>query len=156
MFGNVEAHEDVRAKDQESGFTLIEMMIASVVLMVGLVSVVGVAAYVSRLNSTSQTINVLVSTAQDEADKMRNMIWSDVSEDPRLKVGGSLTYSSADANHREQITNTPAGNVDVSWEVANGPGTTGDLRTVTVRVVQEAGTARLADGIVVTTIVAKT
>jgi len=156
MFGNVEAHEDVRAKDQESGFTLIEMMIASVVLMVGLVSVVGVAAYVSRLNSTSQTINVLVSTAQDEADKMRNMIWSDVSEDPRLKVGGSLTYSSADANHREQITNTPAGNVNVSWEVANGPGTTGDLRTVTVRVVQEAGPARLADGIVVTTIVAKT
>src|SRR5262249_46174973 len=156
MFGNVEAHEDVRAKDQESGFTLIEMMIASVVLMVGLVSVVGVAAYVSRLNATSQTINVLVTTAQDEADKMRNMTWSDVTEDPKLSVGGSLNYASSDTNHREQITDTPAGNVNVSWRVANGPGTTGDLRTVTVRVVQENGPARLADGIVITTIVAKT
>jgi len=141
--------------DGEDGFTLIEIMIAAVVLMVGLVSVVGVSAYVSRLNATSNTINVLVSSAQDEADKIRNLIWSDVLEDPKLTVGGSLDYASADNNHREQVTNTPAGNVNICWQVADGPGTTGDLRTITVRVVQEGGPDRLSAGIVITTIVAK-
>ena len=41
-----------RPLDSEGGFTLIEIMIAAVVLMVGLVSVVGISAYVSRLNAT--------------------------------------------------------------------------------------------------------
>jgi len=139
----------------EGGFTLIEIMIAAVVLMVGLVSVVGISAYVSRLNSTSNTINVLVSNAQDEADKIRNLLWSDVTEDPKLTIGGSLDYASCDNNHREQVTDTPAGNVNICWQVADGPGTTGDLRTITVRVVQEGGPDRLSAGVVITTIVSK-
>jgi prepilin-type N-terminal cleavage/methylation domain-containing protein len=140
----------------DAGFSLIELMIASVVLTIGLISVVGVAAYVSRTNSTSNTLNVLVSAAQDEADKLRNLTWSLVTEDPKLTVGGSLDYSSSDSNHRETIDNTPAGTLLVTWRVSNGPGTTGDLRTLTIRVTQQGAPARLADGITITMYITKT
>src|SRR5262249_22671117 len=131
MLRKAQAVASNQPRESERGFTLIEMMIAAIVLMVGLISVVAVAVYVSRLNSMSNTLSVLVSNAQDEADKMRNLIWSNATEDPKLTIGGSLDYSASDSNHREQITNTAVGNVNVSWKVANGPGTTGDLRTVT-------------------------
>lgn len=79
--------------DAEGGFTLIEMMIAMVVIMFGLVSVVGLAVYVSRTNATSNALNVLAAAAQDQVDRMRTAIWTRTTEDPTLSVGGSLSSS---------------------------------------------------------------
>ena len=42
----------------ESGFSMIEMLIAIVVVTFGLVAIVGISAYVSRANSVSGTLNV--------------------------------------------------------------------------------------------------
>ncbi|HXG63836.1 MAG TPA: prepilin-type N-terminal cleavage/methylation domain-containing protein [Blastocatellia bacterium] len=75
----------------ESGFTLIEVMIAAVVITVGLVAIVGIAAYVSRANYTSNHLNVLAVVAQDQVDRLRTAVWTIRSDsDPRLAPGGSI------------------------------------------------------------------
>ena len=145
----------LRSDRSEAGFSLIEVMIAAAILTVGLVAIVAVAAYVSRTNATSNILNVLATTAQDQADKMRNLTWSVTSTDAKLAVGGNLDYSLADDSHRTQVTNTPAGTLNVSWKVASGPGTIGDMRTITIKAVQVNPPSRLAQGVTITTIVAQ-
>ena len=144
-----------RRDRSEAGFSLIEVMIAAAILTVGLVAIVAISAYVSRTNATSNILNVLATTAQDQADKLRNLTWSVTSTDAKLAVGGNLDYSLSDASHRTQVTNTPAGTLNVSWKVANGPGTTGDMRTVTIKAVQVNPPSRLAQGVTITTIVSQ-
>ena len=144
-----------RANDRERGFSLIELMVAIAVITFGLVSIVGISAYVSRANTTSNTLSVLATAAQDQADILRGAIWNTVFQDPRLTVGGDLDYDSCDANHRTTITDTPAGTLNVSWKVVAGPATTGDMRTITIKVVQVNAPARLAEGFSVTIIVSQ-
>ena len=80
----------------ESGFSLIEMIIAMVVITFGLVSIVGVSVYVSRANSVSNNLNVLAAAAQDQVDRLRTAAWTSVSEDPMLAVGGSVSLPAID------------------------------------------------------------
>ena len=82
--------KDERDRRDERGFSLIEVMIACVVLVFGLVSVVGVSVYVSRANSTSNTLNILAASAQDQVDRLRTAVWSDETEDATVSVGGAL------------------------------------------------------------------
>ena len=149
--------ESRSSKDRrnERGFSLIETMIAATVITVGLVAVAGISIYVSRTNSTSNTQSVLATAAQDEADALRKLIWDQVTEAAQLTVGGDVTYSTADANHRTQLTNTPAGNLNISWKVAAGPGTTGDLRTATIHVVQVNPPRQFANGVTITMLISK-
>lgn len=143
------------AQRNEEGFSLIELMVAIVVITFGLVSIVGISAYVSRANSTSNTLSVLATAAQDQADILRGAIWSTAFQDPKLTIGGNLDYASSDTNHRVAISDTPAGTLNVSWKVIAGPATTGDMRTITIKVVQVNAPERLADGFSVTIIVSQ-
>jgi prepilin-type N-terminal cleavage/methylation domain-containing protein len=74
----------------ESGFSMIEMLIAITVVTFGLVSVVGISAYVSRANSISATLNLLAAAAQDQVDRLRTARWTPTLTDPMLTVGGSV------------------------------------------------------------------
>lgn len=149
------ANKFSQTDDRERGFSLIELMVAIAVITFGLVSIVGISAYVSRANSTSNTLSVQATAAQDQADKLRGAIWNTVSEDPKLTIGGDVNYDSSDTNHRTTITDTPAGTLNVSWKVVAGPATTGDMRTITIKVVQVNAPARLAEGFTVTIIVSQ-
>ena len=141
-----------RERASERGFSMIEALIAMSVLTFGLISVVGISAYISRANSTSNTISVLAATAQDQIDLLRSVIWTNASDrDPRLAVGGSLTANVT--NHFVIREDTPAGNIIVRWQVTAGPGTTGDTRTVTIKVVQEGALPSMSDGFSVSTII---
>src|ERR1043165_5304513 len=103
MDGKVEiAYSESRRS--ERGFSLIEMMIAATVITIGLVAVAGVSAYISRTNSASNTMSILASAAQDQADTLRNLTWDQTTQAAQLaNTGGSTDYSSADANHRTQV-----------------------------------------------------
>ncbi|HSB07950.1 MAG TPA: type II secretion system protein [Blastocatellia bacterium] len=147
------ANKPFQYRQHELGFSLIELMVAIAVITFGLVSIVGISAYVSRANATSNTLSVLATAAQDQADKLRGAIWTVVSVDPRLSIGGNVNYDSSDTNHRTTVTDSPAGTLNVSWKVTAGPGTTADMRTVTIRVVQVNAPARLAEGVTVTLVV---
>ena len=83
-----------RNSDNECGFSIIEMLVAIVVLTVGLVSIVGISVYVSRANSTSNEINVLAAAAQDQVDRIRTAVWTRTTEDPIISLGGSIETES--------------------------------------------------------------
>jgi prepilin-type N-terminal cleavage/methylation domain-containing protein len=74
----------------ERGFSMIEMLIAIVVVTFGLVSVVGISGYVSRANSISATLNMLAAAAQDQVDRLRTARWTPTLTDPMLTIGGSV------------------------------------------------------------------
>lgn len=78
------------SQTDQSGFSMIEMLIAIVVVTFGLVSIVGISAYVSRANSVSATLNVLAAAAQDQVDRLRTARWTRTLTDPMLTVGGSV------------------------------------------------------------------
>jgi len=154
----VRKKDEINTQQVESlqrGFSLIELMVAIAVITFGLVSIVGISAYVARANSTSNTLSVIANAAQDQADKLRGAIWNTSFQDPALTVGGNLNYETSDTSHRTQIADTPAGQLNVSWKVVDGPATTGDMRTITIKVVQVNAPARLADGYSVTIIIAR-
>ncbi len=168
----------------ESGFSLIEMLIAIVVITFGLVSIVGISVYVSRANSVSNNLNVLAAAAQDQVDRLRTAAWTVVSEDPMLSVGGDVSLpeevseipeisSSREApltatptqgqayryvldpndSHKAQAQNTPAGNLNITWQVRQGP--TADMRYVTIRVMQENAPPSMRDGYTISTILTR-
>jgi type II secretory pathway pseudopilin PulG len=76
----------------DAGFSIIEMLIAISVIVFGLVSIVGISAYVSKTNSTSAALNVLAAAAQDQVDRLRTARWTRTFTDPMLAVGGSVPY----------------------------------------------------------------
>jgi prepilin-type N-terminal cleavage/methylation domain-containing protein len=76
--------------DGERGFSLIEMMIAIVVITFGLTSIVAISAYVSRTNSISAALNMLAAAAQDQVDRLRTAQWSPTFTDPMLAIGGAV------------------------------------------------------------------
>lgn len=163
----------------ESGFSLIEMMIAVTVILVGLVAIVGISVYVSRANYTSNALNVLASAAQDQVDRLRTSVWNTGTEDPTLAVGGSLdvtsstpgsptTMSAATSQsptriysytldpenpHHATVTNTPAGDLNITWQVRQGA--TPDLRYITIKVVQINSPPNLRDGFTISTIMVR-
>jgi prepilin-type N-terminal cleavage/methylation domain-containing protein len=94
------------AATRESGFSMIEMLIAIVVITFGLVSIVGISAYVSRANSISATLNVLASAAQDQVDRLRTAPWTRTYTDPMLTVGGSVPYVSSSSMPESPFLNS--------------------------------------------------
>ena len=196
----------------DSGFSIIEMLIAISVIVFGLVSIVGISAYVSRTNSASATLNVLAAAAQDQVDRLRTARWTRTFTDPMLAVGGyvpsvasasgtepstrepslvglagvstagylslpvnsptpspaptststptptptggNYTYTLDPENpHHATAGGTPAGDLNINWQVRQGG--IPDVRYVTIKVVQVNAPPSLAAGITVTTIIVR-
>ncbi|HEU4391539.1 MAG TPA: hypothetical protein VFV34_27360 [Blastocatellia bacterium] len=143
----------IHSVQTEQGFTLVETCIAIVVLLFGLVSIVGMSAYISRANMVSNIQSVLATYGQDRVDLLRGAVWNKTTEDPVITVGGSLSIN--DTNHFALVTNTPAGDLFVRWKVTSGPGTTNDIRTITVFVTQTTPSSFVKDGFTMTTTLVK-
>lgn|SRR5262249_21279292 len=135
--------------ENESGFSLIEMLIAMVVLTVGLVSIVGLLSYVSRANSDSNITSVLATAVQGQVDQLRSASWTVNNCDPALQVGGSLTSNAT--GYSTTINGTPAGNLVIRWQVAQGG--TADYRFLTVNVSQANYSRDFPNGMTVSTII---
>lgn len=93
------------SQTDQSGFSMIEMLIAIVVVTFGLVSIVGISAYVSRANSVSATLNVLAAAAQDQVDRLRTARWTRTLTDPMLTVGGSVPSVASLSEPEPNISN---------------------------------------------------
>jgi prepilin-type N-terminal cleavage/methylation domain-containing protein len=163
-----QARPETALLNQAAGFTLIEVMIAIVVLTFGLVSLMGVSVYVSKANNTSNALNVLAASAQDQVDRLRSATWTHATEDGQVAVGGSLTGSSSSSSsgttpyvytldstdpHHATVSNTPIGDLSIRWQVRAGG--TADLRYVTIKVVQVIPSPGMRDGFTVSTILAR-
>ena len=113
-----------RTSGGEAGFSLIELMIASVVMTVGLVGMAQLLAVSTMMHSDARQLTGSTYAAQSKFDELAKLAFATA---PAVQIGGSLTANVANYN------DSPAPGVTRRWVVAAGP--TADTRLVTVRVV---------------------
>lgn len=113
-----------RSVREERGFTLIEVMICTLILATGMLGIAGLLAVATQMQIGAREAARSMRLAQEKVDQLMKLDF-DTSE--AVAVGGSLTENSED--HFEE----PVSGVTVRWAVAAGP--VDDTRVLTVRVV---------------------
>jgi hypothetical protein len=106
----------------ERGFTLVEVLICTLILTTGMVSIAGLLAVTTQMHIGSRESGRSTRLAQDKMDELMKMNFTNA----ELSVGGDLDTDVAD--HWE----TPMTGVTLRWLVADGP--TDDTRILTLRV----------------------
>lgn len=131
----------------ERGFTLVEVLIATVILTVALVSMAELMAVTIRMQMLGREQTSAVRLAQDKIDELMSQDFAVAA----LGIGGSLTADVAD--HFDD----PTALYKRRWLVAAGPvdpvGIAANLRVVTVRVTPVVTDRRTATAAEITTII---
>lgn len=110
----------------EAGFTLVEVMIATVVLTVGLVGIAQLLAVSTVMHVNARQTTNGTHLLQDKVEELAKLNFG---TDPRIQVGGSLTANVANFN------DAPAAGVTRRWLVEAGPAGNPQLRRLTVRII---------------------
>ena len=128
----------VRGQHDESGFSLIEVMVAMVVFLVASVSLAQLMAMTTRMQLLAQNTTEATRLAEMKLDELATL---DFATDPSIQI------TTPDVLETDVVDyfDTPAGGVTRRWSVVIGP--TATTRTVTVRVIDQAGSlgARTVD-----------
>lgn len=113
----------------DGGFTLIEVLISTLVLTIGLVAIAALLAVTTQMQIGAREAARSSRLAQDKVDELMKLNFT---TDAKVAVGGSLTADVAD--HSETLP-SPLTGITLRWLVAAGP--TDDTRVLTLRVVNE-------------------
>jgi prepilin-type N-terminal cleavage/methylation domain-containing protein len=108
---------------KDRGFTLIEVMICTLILTTGLLAIAGLLGVTAQMQIGAREAARSMRLAQEKVDQLMKLNFD---TDDSIAVGGSLTENSED--HFEE----PLTGVTVRWAVADGP--VDDTRVLTVRV----------------------
>ena len=119
----------LRSRSDERGFTLIETIIAMLVLTVALVALAQLLAVSARMHQIGRDSASAARLAQDKFEEMMKMNFN---INPAIQVGGGLDANVA--NHFDAPANS---GYSRRWVVAAGPGANPRLRIVTVRVIPD-------------------
>jgi prepilin-type N-terminal cleavage/methylation domain-containing protein len=117
-----------RDPSSESGFTLIELMLSIVVLVVGILGMASVMASMTRYQDLSAAHADMTALADNRIEQLRTAASYATADTMQLVPGGSLTVPTAP--YTATIVERGRSYV-VTWLVAAGPGGT---RNVSVRV----------------------
>ena len=113
----------------DRGFTLVEALIATVILTVGLVSLAEMMAITIRMQMLGHNETSATRMAQEKMDQLMSLNFDTAAE---IQIGGSLTADVANYN------DTPEPGYKRRWVVVAGPVDPGavaaNLRQVTVRI----------------------
>jgi prepilin-type N-terminal cleavage/methylation domain-containing protein len=107
----------VRSMRREDGFTLVEMLIATVVIAVGIVGVAALISYAVRLQSHSREGRIATALARSQVEQLR-LLQRDA---PQRLLGGSL-----DSDEPDHFDDTHDGFI-CRWEIVAGPAGTQDV-----------------------------
>lgn len=142
--------------NNESGFTLIEALVATLVCTIGLVAMAELLAVTLRLQQLGRNSTSAARLAQDQVDRLT------IVTNPLLLCGGSLDSNVASYSDIPlQDNGTPDNPADdtltkgytVRWVVSAGPDVNPNLRTVTVRVIPDVKDNRTSAPYDLTTVV---
>jgi len=111
----------------DGGFTLIEIIVAMMILSIAVLGMASVLAGTSRRHEQSVSHGELVSAAESKLEELRSASAAGVAVE--LAEGGSLVAS--EANHSDSLATAHSRWILRRWTVADGPATT---LAVTVRV----------------------
>ncbi|MBI4847768.1 MAG: prepilin-type N-terminal cleavage/methylation domain-containing protein [Nitrospirae bacterium] len=94
---------EVRRQKTEKGFTLVEVMVALVVLLVGMLGVIGMQYYAVTGNAFSREMRIATSLGEDLVEQMDAM--------PYLKPDGTLNLASGTDTPKPPDPNDEAGRI---------------------------------------------
>jgi Tfp pilus assembly protein PilV len=135
----------------ERGFTLVEAVVATLIVTVGLVSMAEMMAITLRMQMLGRNQTQAVRLAQDKMDELMSKNFDSAAE---IQVSESNTLDSNITNYFD----TPASGYTRRWYVQDGPtdvasGGSGELRLLTVRVIHDLDDRRTSAPVELTTII---
>ncbi len=113
-----------------SGFTLIELIVALVILVMGILAANALVIGVSRTQRRSTVRAEMTEVGQSKLEELRAYATMATADTVQLLVGGSLTTSQT--NHADTVSGGRDRRFILRWEVEGSPY---DIRGVTIRVV---------------------
>lgn len=116
---------------REGGFTLIEVLIATVILTIALVSIAELMAITLRMQMMGRNETSAIRFAQSKVDELVAVNFTNAT----VAVGGSLTTDAT------SYFDTPAGGYTRRWQIEEIAGET-RVRTLTVRIVPTSNDRR--------------
>jgi Tfp pilus assembly protein PilV len=131
----------------ERGFTLLEALVATVVLTVGLVALAELLAVSIRMHQLGRNSTTAARLAQDKFEELMKLNFA---TSPAVQVSATDTLVSNVANYFDVPANS---GYTRRWFVQPGPGGNARLRTVTVRVIPDNPDMRVAADFRVTMVI---
>jgi prepilin-type N-terminal cleavage/methylation domain-containing protein len=115
----------------QRGFTLVEVIVAMLICVVGIVAMAGLLAITLRMQQLGRNSTSAVRMAQDKIDELSAMNFNTSAQ---VACGGSLTTNATDHNDVPVVNgvNMPYRR---RWLVQAGPDADPQLRMVTVRLI---------------------
>ena len=128
--------DPVRGEGGEAGFTLVEAVLATLVLTVGLVSMAQLLAVSTVMHlSARQTVDG-THLLQGKVEELTKLNFT---TDPQVQIGGSLTTNLVNFN------DAPAPGITRRWRVEAGPAADPRMHRLTVRVINGGKRHQQAD-----------
>ena len=121
-----------RRRPGEAGFSLVELLVATLVLVVCLTGVALMILYGTRLGATAREATATTALAKAQVERLR--VLPRVA--PQRRLGGSLGANLADHFERQ-------GRYTTRWEIATGPAGTQTLTVVVIAGSAHGPSARL-------------
>jgi type IV pilus assembly protein PilV len=102
----------------KEGFTLIEIMIALVVLSIGLIALAGLQISAMRGNTLSKRMTTAVSIANARIEQIKNMPYANIQSESSTQVTESnMTFTrQVTVSNDIPVANTKTVNVTVTWK----------------------------------------
>src|SRR5688500_14438117 len=99
-------------RSASAGFSLVEVLICTLILTIGLVGIAGLLAVTTQMHIGAREAARSTRLAQDKVDELMKLNFT---VDPEVAIGGSITEDLE--NHFE----SPLDGVTLRWVVADGP-----------------------------------
>lgn len=120
----------MKSRNNDRGFTLVEVVVAMLVFTVGIVALAQLMAVTMRMQAHGRNQTSAVRLAQDKLDQLMSLNFT---TSPAVQITGSDSLSADVENYFDNDVD----GYTRRWLVVAGPDGNADLRQITIRVVPD-------------------
>jgi type IV pilus modification protein PilV len=118
-------------RNDERGFTLVEVVVAMLVFTVGIVALAQLMAVTMRMQAHGANQTSAVRLAQDKFDELMSQ-FTDNDDVPAVQITGTDSLSEDTENYFDTVDGYTR-----RWLIEEGPDANPDLRQITIRVIPD-------------------